>query len=181
MAAYGSVCGTMRYTGVSEVYFFRYFCGKYGDRFWVFRMISNNSALAELSRFNGFGFCVFTVLMGHADPLRAMNLPSGVDTELHEVLVERIGDDTWVRFRFLAPEIDPDLSSAPAFPDLEQDFSHMCRTFVLPYLEAHSLNADRVVISLADREVEFGVTDPDATQYFEQFRIESGECRWEAF
>lgn len=110
-----------------------------------------------------------------------MELPSGVEAELQEVLVETIGAETWVRFRLLAAEIDRHRADAPAFGELEQDFPHLCRTLALPYLETYALDADRVVISLADRDVEFGVTDPEATQYFELFRVGDGTCVWEAF
>ena len=41
----------------------------------------------------------------------------GVEADLHEVLVEAIGDKTWVRFRLLAPEIDRDRAEAPGFGD----------------------------------------------------------------
>jgi hypothetical protein len=111
----------------------------------------------------------------------ANDLPSGVDAELHEVLVEEIGDERWIRFRFLAPGIDRARPDAPAFADLEPDFPHLCSTLALPYLTSHALTADKVIISIADRVVEFGQSNPDATQYFEQFRIDDGTCLWEAF
>ena len=51
----------------------------------------------------------------------------------------------------------------------------------LPYIAEHGLEADKIVISLADREVAFGASDPAATQYFDQFSIENGDCIWEVF
>ncbi len=95
--------------------------------------------------------------------------------------MEKIEAQTWVRFRLVAPEIDRRLVNAPGFEELEQDFPHLCSKIALPYLEEYALDADKIVISIADRSVEFGVSDPDATQYFEQFRLERGRCAWEGF
>ena len=119
--------------------------------------------------------------LGTATVSTATVLPSGLDAELREVLIEQIGAESWVRFRFLAPEIDRTRPEAPEFMELEPDFLHLCASVALPYLEAHALDADKVVISIADRIVEFGVTDPDATQYFELYRVNGGSCDWEAF
>ena len=38
---------------------------------------------------------------------------------------------------------------------------------------------EQIVISLMDRLVDFGATNPDATQFFEAYRIEDGTCIWE--
>lgn len=110
-----------------------------------------------------------------------MELPSGLDAQLQEVLLEDIGAESWVRFRFLAPEIDPAHPDAPGFAELENDFPHLCATFALAYLESYGIEADKIVISIADRVMEFGRSNPDATQYFELFRIDRGACVWEPF
>jgi hypothetical protein len=121
------------------------------------------------------------VLSGMTTDGAAMDLPSGNDAVLHEILVEQIGNETWTRFRVVAPQIDRTLPQAPTFAELEPDFPHLCATLALPYLESHGIEADKIVISIADRIVEFGVSDPDATQYFEQFRLKDGSCVWEGF
>lgn len=121
------------------------------------------------------------VLLGTGQHAGAVDLPSGLQAELHEVLVDRIGSENWVRFRFLAPAIDRASAGSPGFAEMERDFAHLCATLAVPYLAAYDLEADTVVISIADRIIEFGVSDPDATQYFEQFRIEGSSCIWEAF
>jgi len=53
---------------------------------------------------------------------------------------------------------------------------------VLPWIVvAPGEMPDQIIIVLSDREVEFGVADPDATQYFEAYRPEDGACFWEGF
>ena len=63
--------------------------------------------------------------------------------------------------------------------DAAGDMMHLCQELALPYLQEYDLTGDVIVISLADRETEFGVADPDATQFFEAFRIEDNLCIWE--
>ncbi|THH35804.1 hypothetical protein E4Z66_12025 [Aliishimia ponticola] len=110
-----------------------------------------------------------------------MDLPSGVSADLQEVLIDTVGSETWIRFRFIAPKIARDSDSAPDFAMLEPDFSHLCVNLAVPYLQNYELEPDKVVISMSDRAVKFGLSDPDATQYFEQFRVEKGDCIWEGF
>ena len=43
----------------------------------------------------------------------------------------------------------------------------------------HALDGEVIVISLADRVTEFGVSDPEATQFFEAFRLSNDTCIWE--
>ena len=56
---------------------------------------------------------------------------------------------------------------------------HLCETLALPYIAEYALSGDVVVISLADRDTEFGQADPDATQFFEAFRPVDNTCIWE--
>ena len=35
----------------------------------------------------------------------AVDVPSGQPVDLQEVLVDQMGDETWLRFRFIAPQI----------------------------------------------------------------------------
>ena len=43
-----------------------------------------------------------------ASPALAIDVPSGQPITLQEVLVDTIGAETWLRFRFVAPEITSD-------------------------------------------------------------------------
>jgi len=117
----------------------------------------------------------------YAGSSMAFELHSGLKADLSEVLVDNVEGETWLRFRFVAPAIDRAASDAVLFSQIEPDFTHLCRDFALPYEAKYTLDADMIVISISDRAVDFGTTDPDATQYFEQFRAEGRDCIWEGF
>ncbi|GAA6174727.1 DUF6497 family protein [Sulfitobacter pacificus] len=113
-----------------------------------------------------------------ASPAWATDVPSGQPVDLHEVLVDAVDSETWLRFRFIAPDIaradggvDYDLAA--------DDMMHLCTALALPYSEEYALAGDIIVISLADRVTEFGVPDPEATQIFEAFRPVDNTCIWE--
>ncbi|MGR3490773.1 MAG: DUF6497 family protein [Shimia sp.] len=36
-------------------------------------------------------------------------------------------------------------------------------------------------MSLASEPIEFGLTDPNITQFFEAFTVEDGHCVWDLF
>lgn len=116
-----------------------------------------------------------------AAPVGALDLPSGLKVTLSEVLVDPVGSETWLRFRFLSPQVARGTTGAFEFAQIEGDFQAICDGLAMPYMAQHGLNADKIVISISDRKVPFGVSDPEATQFFEQFRAENGLCIWEAF
>ena len=101
-------------------------------------------------------------------------VPSGRQVSLQEVRLDDTPGALWARFRFLAPELGKAAT-------VSEDIDDLCENFVLPYLAAHDLTPERVVISLADRVVPFGESDPDATQVFEAYRPEKIRCIWEGF
>jgi len=113
-----------------------------------------------------------------ASPVWAVEVPSGQPIELHEVLVDDMGTETWLRFRFLAPQIARTGGSID-YGKAEPDMAHLCDALALPYIAEYDLKGEVIVISLADREVEFGAADPDATQFFEAYRIQNNACIWE--
>ncbi len=108
---------------------------------------------------------------------RPLPLPSGGEVFLHEVLIDDLSGQTWVRFRFVAPGIGRAGTEDGGYDDM----SYLCDEFALSYLSARDLAPDRVVISLADRVVPFGSSDPEATQYFGSFRIQDDRCIWEEY
>lgn len=113
-----------------------------------------------------------------ATPTLAVDVPSGQPVDLHEVLVEDMGGETWLRFRFVAPAIAGDAGQI-GFADAEPDMRHLCTTLAIPYADAYGLAGDVIVVSFADRPTEFGAPDPDATQFFEAYRPRDGVCIWE--
>ncbi len=104
-----------------------------------------------------------------------VSVPSGQKLELLEAFWDGADETSrTLRLRFLAPQI----GGARSFADVEADFLHLCRAHGLPRVppgRQHSL----VVVNMSDRPVPFGTSDPEAVQYFEAFRIESGDCVWE--
>ena len=107
-------------------------------------------------------------------------VPSGQTVTLAEVLSDENPGALWVRFRFLAPEIARE-NGKVAPDEAAADMDWLCTNLVLPYLIRHGLSPARVVISLSDRAVPFGVADPTATQFFESYRPVDGRCIWEEF
>jgi len=119
------------------------------------------------------GFLAFS-----ACAAQAADVPSGQPVTLHEVLVDAVGDDTWLRFRFIAPQIARDTGSID-YAKAEPDMAHLCATVALGYMQDLDLKGQMIVISLSDRETEFGTPDPDATQFFEAYRPVDNSCIWE--
>lgn len=111
-------------------------------------------------------------------PAWPFDVPSGQPLELQEVLVEEIAARTWVRFRFVAPDIAR-VSGKVDYSTAAADMLHLCDSMVLPYLEEHALEGDVIVVSMADRQTEFGAPEPDVTQFFEAFHVENARCIWE--
>jgi len=105
-------------------------------------------------------------------------VPSGQPVALVEVLLDDTPGALWARFRFVAPQIG---TGGVGMDTSGPDMDHLCAEAALPYLAAHDIEPARVVISLSDRSVAFGASDPEATQFFELYRVENGACIWEAF
>lgn len=109
-------------------------------------------------------------------------VPSGQAVTLVEVIWNASGPEGMAaRFRFLAPDIARQ-GGGVDFETAAADMAHLCQGFALPRLAgAGAPEGAQVIISLMDREVPFGQSDPEATQFFEAYRIEGGACIWEAF
>lgn len=149
----------------------------------VRRVITERTAAPEGGAFTRkrkwFRGCV-SILLVAAMPVSAQQVPSGQQVTLSEVLVDAVGSENWVRFRFIAPEIAKS-GGTVSYADAEGDFQALCDEFALSYISDFDLTADVVVISLMDRPVPFGTSDPAATQFFEAFRAQTDGCVWEAF
>ena len=109
----------------------------------------------------------------------AVDVPSGQPVDLQEVLVDQMGDETWLRFRFIAPQIARN-GGTIGYDAAGPDMKALCDTLAIPYMAQYALTGDVIVISLADRAVEFGAADADATQFFDAYRLKNGTCIWEA-
>ena len=102
-------------------------------------------------------------------------LPSGVEAELAEVIADMPGAaGLAIRYRFVAPQLaEADAASS--------DSDWLCQTYAIPRLPATGPEPAEIIISIADRAVPFGESDPEARQFFNAYSIEDGICLWEPF
>lgn len=127
----------------------------------------------------GFFLAIFLYVFPAAAQT-AVAVPSGQPVTLSEVLLDDAPGEVWARFRFVAPDIARDKGLID-YDTAAGDIDHLCQKLAIPYLDHHGLTVARIVISLSDRVVEFGVSNPEATQFFEAFRQDYGRCIWEEF
>ncbi|MEQ9693823.1 DUF6497 family protein [Shimia sp. SDUM112013] len=149
--------------------------------------ISMSLSKANFSRkFCAFAFIAFAAIGGAqsgaamaGDREESPAVPSGYELYLQEMLFETRQDESRVaRFRFVMPIIGQE---GVTFDMVSLDFDVLCVTEALPALAKSGEEVDQVIISLSDRETDFGVISSVATQYFEAYRIENGSCIWEGF
>ena len=119
-----------------------------------------------------------TDLAGVDEPIA---VPSGQKVVLQDVVRDAPGPDgVTLRFRFIAPAI----AQQGGTVDVDQamaDMAYLCEHYALPRATGVVPAPAQIVISLSDVAVPFGESAPDATQYFEAYRLENGTCIWEAF
>jgi len=109
----------------------------------------------------------------------ALRLPSGLEARLFEVLTNRpAGGGLVYRFRYVAEGFT---AGAERLDAISADLAWLCETHALPRVSNIGPQPGQLVISLADREAEFGVYDEAVTQVFEAYRIEEDHCIWEMF
>ena len=127
----------------------------------------------------GLGAWILTGLsLGLAFPVDAapLNLPSGLTADLLEARWDdSAGAGTDLRLRFHTPDLSPDTQ----FEDIEIDLAVLCDAIALPILAETGREVGQIVISISDRSVPFGETDPDATQHFDTFRPQGDACIWD--
>ncbi|MEQ8898080.1 MAG: DUF6497 family protein [Roseovarius sp.] len=104
-------------------------------------------------------------------------LPSGLEAELQEALVEESGGGPVLRFRFVAPGLHKGAGLTAVSADLE----HLCNAYALPNAPDAEATGATIIVSVGDRPSEFGVPDPEMVQVFEAYRVENGLCIWEVF
>jgi hypothetical protein len=132
----------------------------------------------------GWG-CALAVCVGLSQPVSAsaaepLDVPSGQLVYLGEILRDDAPDGLWLRFRFLAPSIGVNAGQI-GYDVSAGDMDHLCQHIALPYVFEHGLSPERVVISFSDRVIAFGTAAPEATQFFEAYRVEANACVWEEF
>jgi hypothetical protein len=126
------------------------------------------------------GAFVGLAIVGFASSSAAQDVPSGQSITLHEVLIDAVDNQSWLRFRFIAPRIAR-VGGDITYGDAAADMEHLCASVAVPYMSEYELQSDLVVISLSDQETEFGTPNQDATQFLDAFRVKNMTCIWEAF
>ena len=118
------------------------------------------------------------LLMLLSGPLAAqdMPVPSGLSMVFDEVILEP--ETGFARFRFLAPGLT---TEDYVLEKAGQDTEWLCNILALPALRRAGWEAKQIVVSIADRSIPFGATDPEVTQIFEGFSIQGDACQWEPF
>jgi hypothetical protein len=111
----------------------------------------------------------------------AITLPSGQVARLQDVVWNAPGPDgLTLRFRFIAPAISQQGGTVD-FETAAADMLWLCQTYALPRVPVTGPRPSQIIISLADRDLPFGQAAPDATQFFEAYGLEDGQCIWTAF
>lgn len=100
---------------------------------------------------------------------QAEGVPSGLAVELYDVVVEP--EAGLARFRFVAPEL-----RALEFEAVEGDLPWLCDHVALPETRESGWEVSQIVVSIGDREVPFGESDPEALQYFSAFVFDGSAC-----
>lgn len=122
----------------------------------------------------GLGLAV-AALSACREEAEGISVPSGQAVTFHEMIA---GESGPVRFRFVAPGIAR-AGGTIGFDKAAVDMAHLCQHYALSRLDGQDIG--KVIISLSDREIAFGTSDPAVTQFFEAYRIEDGACIGELF
>ena len=124
---------------------------------------------------------IFTLLGTLPAMAETVPVPSGQDVTYLDMIANQPGTaGLTYRFRFVAPAIAREGGTVAA-EDAAPDMDFLCVSYALPRLAVIGPEPAQVVISLSDRPVEFGTPTPEATQFFEAYRIEGDLCIWEGF
>lgn len=108
-------------------------------------------------------------------------VPSGQAMTLQDVIIDTPSPTAAIyRFRYLAPAIARN-GGTMNFQTSIDDMQALCDGYALKQLAPPLPVSVQIVVSLADREMPFGETDPEATQFFMSFQIKDGQCILEPF
>ncbi|RYH01831.1 hypothetical protein EU805_11595 [Salipiger sp. IMCC34102] len=110
-----------------------------------------------------------------AQELQPISVPSGLEIALADVMLEE--EAGIARFRFVSPALSGE--DGLTFAEVADDLMWLCQGLVRPALEQQAWTSAQVVLSVSDQPTEFGIYDPNVVQYFQPFRLDGDECRWE--
>jgi hypothetical protein len=97
---------------------------------------------------------------------------------LWQVLWERVGGQgTQAVLRVIVPG-----AAEPGYADMVQDdLDWLCETHAAPLSALPAARSDEVVVTIMDRPVPRGATDPEARQFFGVYAMRDGACVPEGF
>jgi hypothetical protein len=111
----------------------------------------------------------------------AIAVPSGQNVTLQDVIWNAPGPSgLTLRFRFLAPDIASEGGTID-FDTAEKDMQWLCQNYALPRVPNTGPQPSQIIISLSDVALPFGAADPDATQFFEAYALNDGQCTWDPY
>lgn len=121
---------------------------------------------------------VLVSLMGCRDD--AVSLPSGLDVELIETLIEpqQHSEETWVIVRMLAPSLAGQQVTAEG---MAADTDAICANWGVAAARDLTTPPDQIVVQVMSEQVERGQSAPGITQIFAGYRFENDICIWENF
>ncbi|WP_166417609.1 DUF6497 family protein [Cochlodiniinecator piscidefendens] len=122
------------------------------------------------------GLQKFSTLMGIACLLLPAMLWASDEVELTqaeliEVLHENGGSTHRLRY------MDGSVFDARV-DDVLEDMEDLCNVYLA---QAQIPHPENIIVSMSDRFIPFGVTDADATQFFEAYTVENATCMWGDF
>ena len=125
--------------------------------------------------------CGVAIATSLAAPLCAddsLPLASGIDVAfLDQILEQQAGGETWLTLRYVAPRIGFD-AGEKGYEEIAGDLDQLCNTQGLS-AAADVGGVDQVVITLMDRPVARGESDPDATMFMGAYVPTKGGCVWQ--
>lgn len=103
---------------------------------------------------------------------------SGQPLVLWEMQWERVTGEENLQLviRALGPEV-----ADRGYDDAALDMVHLCEVYGAPMITLPLSQATKIVVNIADRPVPRGVTDSEATQFFETFQVVDGLCEISLF
>lgn len=117
-----------------------------------------------------FPLACLVFVSGAALPEQWLRLPSGASAIPLDLIVE----EGVQRVRMIGQGLAQDVAGYRRNPErLFADMQDICARHVA---SATVPDGTAVVVTLMDKDVPFGVSDPTATQYFESFVIQNGVC-----
>ncbi len=120
------------------------------------------------------------IYVGPAMAQQILSVPSAQSLSKIEFLYEPHPEDgeNWLVLRFLAPGISRETGTVSR-EESRPDMDYICANIGLKVATDMGGNIDLIMVSLVDKNIKRGESNPDVTQYFTLYRIADSKCVWE--